>query len=161
MTKTCRMNSPNTPIHNLISVLHITQFLLEDAMVSSKTRVVEARSTRETIVAVKNDKTISMILPFIRVLYRKLQNNILRGYYSLKFENSLFSNKLSNCKFRSRRVVYATKKDHIKYFIQNWLTKRASSMCKLLLDSAVTAINYDSLSLSSTLFRELQVLEMY
>ena len=120
------INIFNTQIYNLISVLQITWFLSADAIISSKTRVVEAGSKREGIMEVKNNKTISTILSFISVLYLKQQNNNLRWFCSLKYENSLFSNKLSNCIFRSKRIVYTSKKVHIKYFVQNWLVKRAS-----------------------------------
>ena len=132
------------------------RFLLADAKVSSKTRVVEARSRREATVKVKTNKAISTILLFIRVLYLKQQNNILRCFCRLKFGNSLFSNKLSSCIFHSRTIVYTTKKVHIKYFVENWHLKRTFFYVK-----TVAIKNYDSLSLWSTLFRELQVIEMY
>ena len=41
--------------YNLISVPQITQFLLADAMISIKTRVVEARSRIDAIVKFKNN----------------------------------------------------------------------------------------------------------
>ena len=72
----------NTLIYDLMSAPQITRFLLADTIFSSKTRVVEARSRREAIMEVKNNKTISTILPFIRVLYLKQQKNILR-YFSV------------------------------------------------------------------------------
>ena len=71
----------NTLIYDLMSAPQITRFLLADAIFSRKTRVAEARSRREAIMEVKN-KTISTILPFIRILYLKQQNNILR-YFSV------------------------------------------------------------------------------
>ena len=43
--------------------------------------------------------------------------------FSLKFENSLFSNELSRCIFRSERKVYIAENNQIKYFVQNWLVK--------------------------------------
>ena len=43
---------------------------------------------------VKSIKAILPILQLIEIPYLKQQNNILRGFYSLKFEKSLFSNKL-------------------------------------------------------------------
>ena len=118
------INIFNTRIHNLIFVPQITQFLLADAIISSKTRVVEARSRRDAIEKVKNNKTISTILSFIQVLHLKQQSNILQCFYSLKFQNNLFRHKLSNCIFRSKTIVYTTKKVHIKYFVQNWPVKR-------------------------------------
>ena len=84
----------------------------------------EARSRRDAIAKVKNNQTISTILSFIQVLYLKQQNNVLRWFYSLKFETSLFSNKFSNCIFCSKGIVYRTKMVHIKYFIQNWPVKK-------------------------------------
>ena len=115
----------NTRIYNLISVPHITRFLLRDPIISSKTHVMEVRSRREANVEVKNNEIISAILLFIQVLYLKQQKNILPCFCSLKFENSLFSSKLSNCIIRSKRIVYKTKKVYIKYVVQNWLVKRA------------------------------------
>ena len=106
----------NTSIYNLISVSQITRFFLAGAIILSKTGVVEAKSRRKAIVKVKNDKTILTILSFVRVLY-------LWCVCSLKFENSLFSSKLSNCMFSSKRIVYTVEKVHIKYFVLNWLVQ--------------------------------------
>ena len=106
----------NTSIYNLISVPQITRFFLADAIILSKTGVVEAKSRRKAIVEVKNDKTILTILSFVRVLY-------LWCFCSLKFENSLFSNKLFNFIFWSKRIVYTVKKVHIKYIVLNWLVQ--------------------------------------
>ena len=61
---------------------------------------------------------MSAIFSFISTLYLK-QTNILRYVPSLKFENSLFSNKLFRCIFRSERKVYTVENDQIKYFVQN------------------------------------------
>ena len=49
------MDILNARIYNIISVPGITRFLLADAIISSKTRVVEARSRIDTIVNVKNN----------------------------------------------------------------------------------------------------------
>ena len=43
---------------------------------------------------VKSIKAILPILQLIQIPYLKQQNNILLGFYSLKFEKSLFNNKL-------------------------------------------------------------------
>ena len=61
---------------------------------------------------------MSAIFSFISTLYLK-QTNILPYVPSLKFENSLFSNKLFRCIFRSERKVYTVENDQIKYFVQN------------------------------------------
>ena len=61
---------------------------------------------------------MSAIFSFISTLYLK-QTNILRYVPSLKFENSLFSNKLFRCIFRSERKVYTVENDQIKYFVEN------------------------------------------
>ena len=59
------------------------------------------------------------IFSVISTLYLKQQANILRCFPSLKLENSLFSNKLFGCIFRSKEKVYTAENDQIKYFIQN------------------------------------------
>ena len=61
------------------------------------------------MVKVKNNRTMS-ILTFTRILYLEQQSNILRCFYSLKFEKSLCSNELSSWIFRSKRIVYTAKK---------------------------------------------------
>ena len=40
-------------------------------------------------------------------------------FSSLKFENSLFSNKLFIYVFRSERKMYTADNEQIKYFVQN------------------------------------------
>ena len=62
---------------------------------------------------------MSEIFSFISTLYLKQQTNIIWCFFSLKFENSLFSNKLFRCIFRSEKKVYTAKNDQIKYFVQN------------------------------------------
>ena len=62
---------------------------------------------------------MSAICSFISTLYLKQQTNILQCFSSLKFENSLFSNKFFICIFHSVRKVYAAENDQKKYFIQN------------------------------------------
>ena len=56
---------------------------------------------------------------FISTLYLKKQTNILQCFSSLKFENSLFSNKPFRCIFCSERKIYTAENDQIKYFVQN------------------------------------------
>ena len=108
---------------------------------------------------------MSAIFSFISTLYLKQQTNVLRFFSSLKFENSLFSNKLFRCTFRSERKIYTAANDQIRYFVQTrnynslltmitpWfktslLKSHYFSLCKLLLDFATTTtINYVSLSL--------------
>ena len=107
---------------------------------------------------------MSAIFSFISTLYLKQQTNVLRFFSSLKFENSLFSNKLFRCTFRSERKIYTAANDQIRYFVQTrsynslrtmitpWFKTRLLkshyfSLCKLLLDFATTTINYFSLSL--------------
>ena len=76
-------------------------FLLEDAIVSSKTnpRAAAARIRRE--VMARNNEAKAETFSFISTLYLKQQTNILWCFSSLKFGNSLFSNKLFRCIFRS------------------------------------------------------------
>ena len=63
------------------------------------------------------NETISAIFSFISTLYLNQQANILRCFCSLKFENSLFSNKLFRGIFPSERKVYSAENDQIKYFV--------------------------------------------
>ena len=84
---------------------------------------------------------MSVTYSFISTLYLKQQTKILRCFCSLKFENSLFSNKLFRCIFRSGRFI------QLKFTQLNILFKTSSlkshfSLCKLLLDFATTATNY-------------------
>ena len=109
----------NTRIYNFISVPQITLFLLEDAIISSKTNSCSG-STKQKIGSdgeVQKKKTNSPIFSFISTLYLTQQANILRCFCSLKFENILFSNRIFRCVFRSERKVYTTDIDQRKYFI--------------------------------------------
>ena len=64
----------NTRIYNLVSVPQIARFLLEDAINSSKTDTQNgSKNKKRSYGKVKNNKTISKILPFIRILYFKQQ----------------------------------------------------------------------------------------
>ena len=62
---------------------------------------------------------MSVIFSFILTIYLKQQTNILRCFSSLRFENSLFRNKLFKCVFRSEEKVYTADNHQIKYFVQN------------------------------------------
>ena len=99
----------NTPIYNLISVPQITSFLLEEAVMSSKTnRAVAARSRRELVAKLEIMKTMSATFSFISIPYLRQQTNIFRCFSSLKFENSLFSSKFFKCIFRNEKKVFTT-----------------------------------------------------
>ena len=101
-------------------VTFFTRFLLEHAIISSKTNPCSGSTKQKRINGyVRNNKTMSAILSFISTLYLKQQTNILRCFSSLKFENSLLSSKLLRCIFRSGRKFYAAENDQIKYFVQN------------------------------------------
>ena len=61
------------------------------------------------MVKVKN-KTMPTILSFIRILYLKQRVNNRQCFCSLKFEKSLYGNKLSSCIFHSNMIVYTAEK---------------------------------------------------
>ena len=92
---------------------------------------------------------MSAIFSFISTLYLKQQTNVLRCFPSLKFENSLRSNKLFRCIFRSERKIYTAENDQINILFKTSLLKSHFPLCKLLLEFGTTAINYVSLSLWS------------
>ena len=101
-------------------VTFFTRFLLEHAIISSKTNPCSGSTKQKRINGyVRNNKTMSAILSFISTLYLKQQTNILWCFSSLKFENSLLSSKLLRCIFRSGRKFYAAENDQIKYFVRN------------------------------------------
>ena len=76
-----------------------------------------ARRKGDEMVKVKVNKIISGILSFIWIVDLKQQNNILWCFYSLTFENNLFSSKLLSCTiFHSKGMVYTAEKVQIKYF---------------------------------------------
>ena len=62
---------------------------------------------------------MSAIFSLISNHYLKQKTNIFMCFSSLKFENSLFSNKLFICVFRSERKIYTADNEQIKYFVQN------------------------------------------
>ena len=106
-------------------------------------------SRREAMVKVENNKTMSTILPFFQILYQKQQNNFLGCFCCLKFVKRLYSNKLSSCICRSKRIVCTAEKVQQSISLRTSQLKSLSSMCRVFLDSAATAINYNSLSLWS------------
>ena len=62
------------------------------------------------MVKVENNKIMSTILLFIRILYLKQQSIILQCFRSLKFVNCLQSNKFSSCTFRIKRIIFKAEK---------------------------------------------------
>ena len=95
-------------------------FSLVDPIISSKTNPCSgSKKQKKSNGIVRNNKTMSAILSFIRILYLKQRTNILWCFCSLKFENSLFSNKIFRYIFYCRGMVYAAEKNQTKYFVQN------------------------------------------
>ena len=66
---------------------------------------------------------MSAIFSFISTFCLKQQTIILWCFFSLKFENSLFSNKLFRRIFCIERKVCTAENDQIKCFVQNQLAK--------------------------------------
>ena len=97
----------NTQIYNLIPVPRITCFLLEDAIILSKTNPCSGSTKQKTgyVCYIRNNKTMSAVFSFISTLSLKQQTNIFRCFWNLSFENSLFSNKLFRHTFRSKRTT--------------------------------------------------------
>ena len=86
----------NTRVYNLISVPQIKRLLLEDAIISNRTEPRNGgKKENQSYGEVINKKVMLKIWSLIRILYLKQQSNIIRSFYSLKFENSLYSNKFS------------------------------------------------------------------
>ena len=110
----------NTKVYNLISLLQIAQFLLGDALISSKKdpRKV-SKKKKKSYGKNKNSKIMLKNLSFIRILYFKQESSILRGICSLKLEKSLFSNTFFSFIFCSNMKVHTAEKDQIKNFAQN------------------------------------------
>ena len=80
----------NTRVYNLFSGLKITELLLGDTTISSKTDPRNgSKKKKRSYGKVRNNKTILKILSFIQVLYLKQQ---VQRFCSLQFEKSLFSN---------------------------------------------------------------------
>ena len=97
--------SCNTRIYNLISVPQITQLLLGDAIISSKTDPHNgSKKEKGSYGEVKNNNTMLKILPFIRILYLKQQSSILRCFCRLKFEKSLINNTFFSFIFHSKMI---------------------------------------------------------
>lgn len=57
-----------------------------------------------------NNKTMSTILPFIRILHLKQQSNTFRCFWSLKFKKGLCNNKLSSSIFLSKKIAHTAGK---------------------------------------------------
>ena len=74
-------------------------------------------------------KQIQRSFSFISTLYLKQQANILCCLCSLKFENSLFSNKLFRCIFRSERKVYTAENDQKNILFKTSLLK-SQDLCE-------------------------------
>ena len=72
-----------------------------------------------------NNKIMLKILSFTLILYLKQQSGVVRCFFNLKFEKSLFSNTFFSCIFRSKMIVHTAEKDQIKYFAQNYVGKIA------------------------------------
>ena len=126
-----------------------TRFYLEDTIISGKTGPCSGSTKhKRSIDSVGNNEATSAIFSFISTLYLKQKTNILPCFSSLKFENSLFSNKLLRCIFRSESKVYTFENGQSILF-KTSLLKSHLSLCKLLLDFSANGINYVSLSLWS------------
>ena len=77
----------NILVYNLISLPQVTRLLLEDAIISSKTEHRNgSKNENQSYGEIRNNKAMLKILSLIRILYLKQQSNILRSFYSLKFE---------------------------------------------------------------------------
>ena len=105
----------NTRIYTLISVPQITRFLLEDAIILSKTNPCSGSAKQKRSNGEVNEAVLATF-SFISKLYLKQQANIFWCFFSSKFENSLFGNKLFRCIFRSERKVYTAEKRPNKVF---------------------------------------------
>ena len=83
---------------------------------------------------------------FFSTLYLKQQANFLSCFSSLKFENSLCSNKLFRCIFGSERKIYTAEMTKQSILFKTALLNSHFSLFKLL-DFGTTAIKYVSLSM--------------
>ena len=73
-----KLNPGNTRIHNIISVQRITQILLGDALISSKTDPHNGtKKEKRSYSTVKNDKRMLKTLLFIRIIYLTQQSSFL------------------------------------------------------------------------------------
>ena len=79
----------NTRIYNLSSVPQMTQFLLVDAIISSKTNPYSTSKKKKRSNGEVKNKTMSAILSFIWPPFLKQQSSILRYFCSLKIESGL------------------------------------------------------------------------
>ena len=92
MRQLYRIESFNTRVYNLISVPQITQLLLEDAIISSKTEPANGRKNENRSYGeVRNNKTRLKILSLIGILYLKQQSNISFQFYISQLDDSSYS----------------------------------------------------------------------
>ena len=125
----------NSPIHGFtisfpFRKLHV--LLLEDSIISSKANPCCSGSTKQKIWSngkLEIMKQIQRSFSFISTLYLKQQANILCCFCSLKFENSLFSNKLFRCIFRSERKIYTAENDQKNILFKTSLLK-SQDLCE-------------------------------
>ena len=74
----------------------------------------KCKTTNNIILTEKNEtlnNNKKIPTPFIRIVYLKQQNNVIRCFYILKFENNLFSN------IRSMGIVSTAEKIKVKNFV--------------------------------------------
>ena len=90
---------------------------------------------------IKNNKPMLKILPFIGILYFKLQSSALRCFSRLKFEKRLLLILLSFI-FRSKMIVHTAERTKQNILLRTSQAKSHSSMFKLLLDYNAAVINY-------------------
>ena len=96
----------------IISVPQITPLSKGGAIISSKTDLHSGNNKKKRRYGkVRNKKAMSIILPFIRIIYLKQQSNILRCFCSLKFEKKLSSNKFFNFIFHTKMIALTSEKD--------------------------------------------------
>ena len=60
---------------------------------------------------VRNNKSMLKTLSLIWILYLKQQSNILRSFYSWRFEKSLFSSKFSVSHLAGANEIFCSKSD--------------------------------------------------
>ena len=79
-----------------------------------------ARNGCGEVMKVKFNKTMSEMLLFILILYLKQQSNVFWCFYSLKFKDISFINKLFSCAiFHIKRIVCTAEKVQTKNFVKN------------------------------------------
>ena len=102
----------------MIFVPQITQLLLGDAIISSKTDLRSgSKKEKRSYSKFRNNRAMSTTLSFFRILCLK-QQSILRCFCSLKSEKGLFSIKFFSLIFRSKIIAHTAEMDQIKCFDQ-------------------------------------------